>query len=297
VPIDGLTITFYFVALGTLALMHAVLKAVLRQRRKYPPTADGPRCEGCGYILFGEAEQVCPECGRDSRIDLRVDQLPPRPVPPVAVTLAVALLLFPLTIAAGYPIAAELSGSWRSELETTVTTPLGNVEISARTSGLGRARESHGAVVRILNEKNPRLLMSDDSKMNLVQLGKRCRGLPRVPITREGIAALLVHEGAREGDPEVLEAADKIAALLQGLRDHTLPDELFATEMKGSYVVDPDDNFGPFFWLPKYAPFCVPVWLLASSWLGFRFARRYREAIAKYELVRRRALEGITTVT
>lgn len=25
---------------------------------------DGPRCEGCGYLLIGLAEKRCPECGR-----------------------------------------------------------------------------------------------------------------------------------------------------------------------------------------------------------------------------------------
>jgi hypothetical protein len=226
-----------------------------------------------------------------------MDQLPPRPVPPVAVTLAIALVLFPLTLVAGYPIATRFPRSWRSEFESTVNTPSGKVEIWARTSGLGREREPHGALVRILNEKNPRSLMADDATMTLVQLGKRYRGLPRVPITREGIVALLVREGTSKDDPEVQGAAEKIAAFLQGLRDHTLPDDAFATEMSGHYVIDPDDDMGPFFWLPRYALACVPVWVLLSLWGAVGFGRRYRAAKVSYEYARRQALEGVLLAT
>ena len=114
-PIDAATIYFYLAVLAILAAARVFLAAKRSHRPRFPATPEGTKCHGCGYILFNDAPQACPECGRDRLSDRLDETLNRPPLPPIVEIIGVAVLLFPLTIAAGYLIALVDSQMWRYE--------------------------------------------------------------------------------------------------------------------------------------------------------------------------------------
>jgi hypothetical protein len=277
VPIHETTIAFYIIALIALAAFHAVLTTLRRPRVRFAAVAEGPRCQGCGYILFGESASVCPECGRDGLGDLLTEKSPHPPTPPIAAMLAAALLLFPITIGAAYPIAALSSLPWRGEAQYVIATPSGEVMFWAAVGGRGSNRKVEGNEVVF-----PGTPVQRRFHLNLNDMTLRPHRGAAVPATRAGVLGLL-GVGAESADAATLAAADSIVGELQSLHDNRWPEDRFRYEMTGYYVITPDDDGGPFFWLPSYAPACVPVWMFLSFVVGRWVFRRYRGLVASFE--------------
>src|SRR3954452_22612512 len=99
-PIDPAAIYVYLTVLGVLAATRAFLAARHSRRPHFSASPEGPKCRGCGYILFNDALQTCPECGRDRVIDRLDETLVRLPVRPIVEIVGAAVLLFPLTILA-----------------------------------------------------------------------------------------------------------------------------------------------------------------------------------------------------
>ena len=276
-PIHDTTIVFYIIALIALAGLHVVLISLGRPRVRFAAVPEGPRCQGCGYILFGQPPLVCPECGRDALPDLLIDKSRYPPTPPIAAILAAALLLFPLTIAAGYPIAARFPQSWWGEAQRVIGTPAGDVIVWAAVRGRGSGREIRGN--EVVFPETPR---QQRFHMNLEDMTLKPRRGMLIAVTRTSVLGLLGISDDKSADVAMLAAADEIIGELQSLRDNRWAEDRFRYEMTGHYLIDPDDNGGPFFWLPSYAPACVPVWILLSIVAGRGVWRRHGAAMVAY---------------
>jgi hypothetical protein len=127
--------------------------------------------------------------------------------------------------------------------------------------------------------------------MTLKSLGKAYKGSLPIVIRRDTVAHLL--DNNDQHPPQVLQAADEIVASLQSLHDHQWPEDRFVTEMAGHYLLDPDDDAGPFFWLPNYALACLPLWAILTIFAARYFIRRYRAAMLTYDQQRGEAIKSL----
>jgi len=276
-PIHDTTIAFYLIALVVLAGFHLVLFTLTRTRIKFPAVPEGPRCQGCGYILYAKPTSICPECGRYTLHEC-VSEVRGKPMPPIAIVLGAALLLFPLTIGACYPIGAMFPQNWRGEAQHVIATPAGNVIIWATVRGRGSTREVNGNEVAFPGTSTQRRFHLDLDSMLL----KPHRG-EVFSASQSDVLQLLGVNKVRAASVAMLQSSNEIVAELQSLHDNRWPENRFQYEMTGTYAITPDDNGGPFFWLPTYAPACIPLWLLLSGLIARWLIRRHRAAMSAWE--------------
>jgi hypothetical protein len=277
-PIDLATIAFYLGALALIAAVHLVMVWERRPRVRFAPVAEGPRCQGCGYILYGEPPLICPECGRDALPDLLIRQSVYPPIKPVATALAGALLLFPIIVAAAFPIAALFPQTWRADGEKVIATPAGEFKLWVYARGRAWHRSVKDTMV-FLPAGSKRDIATFDVERDAFVL----RRGELVQANRAGVLELLGAKCGISADAGTVRAADEIVSELESLRNNRWPEDRFEVEMSGTYVLDPDDNGGPFFWLPKYAIACVPFWLVGSFVIARRLFRRHRAAVTRFE--------------
>jgi hypothetical protein len=277
-PIDFLTIAFYLTALSAFTVLHVVLVTLSKPRVRYAPDPQGPRCQGCGYILFAGLPQLCPECGRNAERDRILQKSPPRPVPPIAPFLGAALLLFPITIVAGYPLAARLPQSWRGQARYDIPTPAGNVFFWLSVRGRGSDRKLEGNEISF-----PTLPQSRHCYLNTDSMTLNTRHYGPVAADCSGVLGLLNVPRIKEADAASLASAYAIVAELQSLRNNAWPEDRFQYEMTGTYLITPDDDRGPFFWLPTYAPACIPLWILLITVIALCLRHRHRAAMKLFE--------------
>jgi hypothetical protein len=282
-PIDPAATYFYLTVLGVLAAMRAILAARRSRRPRLASSAEGPRCQGCGYILFHDSLQTCPECGRDRLIDRLDETLVRPPVRPIVEIIGAAVLLFPLTILAGYLVALFIPQLWRYEGHDYTTWPGGNIEIWSSMRGLGAMQNVDGIQIIIFAPSGQRSFEVDPDAMNMRRLGPRYSSLPLKPVTHEELVEVIDPYAHYRQHLKVGDAADDILYLLQRLRAGGSPQIVNRVALRGGYLFPHQ-----FIWLPTYAPACVPVWAALALLASHRLLRPYRQAKARYRQSRER---------
>ncbi len=269
-PIDGMTIGFYVGVLVALWILYYSIAGFRGPRLRYAAVAEGPRCQGCGYILYEGGGENCPECGERIVSDRRILERPAPPTPPVAMALGIAVVLFPVVVAVGYPVAAALDQVWRGETGWWIKTSEGFIIISATVEGRGANRRTDGIELHVQKPSGMRDFWVDPTYRRI--------WLPKsgpVAINRAGILHARGIELSGANAYEIAEA-DEVVRDIDLMINNQWNDSYFGWDRKGRYLLDPDDRYGPFFWLPSYAGACVPVWLIVSVVFGWRLFRRYR---------------------
>jgi hypothetical protein len=281
-PIDPAATYFYLTVLGVLAAMRAILAARRSRRQHFAASPQGPKCHGCGYILFNDALQTCPECGRDRVIDRLDETLVRPPVRPIVEIIGAAVLLFPLTILAAYLVALFVPQLWRYEGHDFVTAPRGQIEIWSSMRGLGATQRVDGIQI-IIAPSGQRSFEVDPSAMTFRRLGPRYSNLPPAPLTHEELISAIEPHGNYRYDQAVQGAANDVFRVLRGLRAGGSPQLAHRVALRGAYLLPHQ-----FLWLPTYAPACVPVWAALTILASRRLLRPYRQAKARYRQSRER---------
>jgi hypothetical protein len=266
VPTDATTLVAYILVLAGLAVLHAAWPTGSRRRTpRFPPVPEGPRCSQCGYILYNPGTRNCPECGQDLLLDVVPLDLPPPPRPPVAPILAIATVAFPLTLLAAYPFASRMPRMWQVRASASMSTDIGELRIGAFGSGSAPENDRWGHVV-VSIQGSKRSFVVDRSFTTLTSIGRRFRGARPVALAPQPVAHLLA-ETSPDGpaEPTALAAANDLIRELESLRDGGWPPTRMTRYMNGSYLIDPDDNGGPFFWLPPYTGYCILPWFAVTT--------------------------------
>lgn len=214
---------------------------------------------------------------------------PPRR--PVARIIILGLLLFPMIVLLGYPIAWLLPFRWQTlavtEVPTSRTRPDGFpavVYIWTHGPGAGPStRMTRGNVRYPYYAGGPRLWMNIDLRDMTCSPTER----ERLPLTHETVRAELQKGGFGSG--EVSGLTMSIMAEVQKLAAGQLP----AFEAAGRGNRPPahriswmeGTHLSNGFWLPWYTPWCVPIWLLAWVLLARWFLRRHRRRLEHFHAV------------
>jgi hypothetical protein len=214
------------------------------------------------------------------------------PIKPVAAALAWALLLFPITVAVAFPIAALFPQTWSARGEKVLETPRGKVSVSVYGRGRAWNRTVRDAMVFLPNASSPEVVWFDPER-NAFEL----RHHRLLPATRAGVVQLLGAKSEASADAQTIKAADEILSELESLRKNQWPEDRFNVEMSGTYIFDPDDEFGPFFWLPSYTLAYVPIWIVASLVMARRLFTRHRAAVVTFESKYLEPLESMARET
>ena len=117
------------------------------------------------------------------------------------------------------------------------------------------------------------------------------RAHPARPLTRDAVRDYISRGGFDLTTSEGQTVADAILTELQNLSTGVLPPILTGQpyagqvpavryEMAGTHLVNLGE-YGYLVWLPWYWPFCLPVWLLASTLIGRAMFRRYHRRLAE----------------
>jgi hypothetical protein len=282
-PIDPAAAYFYLIVLGVLAAMRAILSARRSRRQRFAASPQGPKCHGCGYILFNDALQTCPECGRDRVIDRLDETLVRPPVRPIVEIIGAAVLLVPLTILAGYLIVLFVPQLWRYEGHDYVTGPRGQIEIWSSMRGLGATQHVDGIELIIFGPSGQRTFEVDLNAMTFRRQGPRYSNLPPAPLTQDELITALGTGGNYRYDRAVRGAAQDIVRVIKWVRGGGSPKIVNRVALRGTYLLPHQ-----FLWLPTYAPACVPVWAALTLLASRRLLRPYRDANARYRQSRER---------
>ena len=277
----------YGVVLALLAGVHGGLVLRRRLRRRRRVEVEGPRCAGCGYILYGgTAAAVCPECGRACAADRFEAEGPARPISPVPVILAAWVVLFPAVVGAAYPVAAAaFPGVWRGRGWATVPTPLGDAVVWGSVRGRWSSKRGWGCDVRLPLPVDGRYYRVDLAAMTM-SAGEWGNPTP-IPVEHAAIAKEFLARGAAGAaeslDPATERAVTEVVREIRDLREGRWDEGRFVYEMSGQYLVESEGGREQWFWLPSYTWACVPVWVgvgvVVTRWL----VRRYRREVGAWE--------------
>ena len=209
----------------------------------------------------------------------------------ILATVVVGALLLPVTLLIAYPVARLLPFGWEAvalvEVPTDRPGKYGGTaafHITARGTGRGAGtRLESGYIVYSGRDEHFSIPAVDVQRMRFAH--DYYLPVDR-PLDRTEMLKKLSDGGFDPSSAEAMLLADQITAEVRKLRDGQLPTDRtgepypLATpcvyyQMAGTYWIDLGE-YGALIWLPWYAPFCVPVWLLASVLAGRRMLRRTR---------------------
>jgi hypothetical protein len=219
---------------------------------------------------------------------------PPRP--PFVRIILFGLLLFPLTVLVGYPVASALPYGWLANAQVGVpTTRPGQYggsaafHIIASGTGRGRSMKMTSAYVVYSGAERPGQMDVDLRAMSY-RLGLYgYEHLPPRPLTHAAILDYISRGGFDPASAEASHIASQIFSELRMLA--TAPGSADNTRqpsggvrslwhsMDGQSFID-FGEFGYLIWLPWYTPWCVPLWLLAWVAMGKWLLRRHRRRLA-----------------
>jgi hypothetical protein len=204
------------------------------------------------------------------------------PVRPIVEIIGVAVLLFPLTILAWYPIAVLDSRMWRYEGRDFTTGPRGDIEIWSSLRGFGKSQRLDGIEIVMFARLGQRTFAVDPNNMTFRPLSSRSY-VPAAPLTHEELVGAIGLGGNPRYDRTVHDAASDILCVVKSLRAGGSPKILTRVALRGGYLLPHQ-----LLWLPTYALACVPVWAFLTILISLRLLRPYRQAKARYRQSRQR---------
>jgi hypothetical protein len=223
---------------------------------------------------------------------------PPRP--PILRVAVAGLLLFPLVVAAAYPLARLLPWGWEAGAFVEVPTrhpgrygSTASFHIQTHGTGRGNAIRLDGGYIVYGGMEKPGSLDFDLRAMTY-RLGLYgYEHLGTRPLTRDSVLDYISRAGFAPDSVEGGAVADAILAELRKLRDGQLPPDVSGQPYAGQVpcvrsVMTGESfinlgGFGHLLWLPWYTPWCLPAWLGAWWLASLPFVRRYRRKLAEFE--------------
>jgi hypothetical protein len=193
------------------------------------------------------------------------------------------VLLFPLTILAGYLVALFVPQLWRYEGHDYTTWPGGRIEIWSSMRGLGAMQHVDGIKIIIFAPSGQRTFEVDPNAMTMRPLGARFSSRPPKPVTPEELVEAIDPYAHYRPHLKIGVAADDILYLLQRLRAAGSPQIVNRVALRGGYLIRHQ-----FLWLPTYAPACMPLWAALTLLASHRLLRPYRQAKVRYRQARER---------
>jgi hypothetical protein len=221
---------------------------------------------------------------------------PRPPGPPVLRLLAIGLVLLPLTVALGYPVACLLPWGWEAQAIVDVTTtlpgkygPTANFHIVAGGTGRGSRARMTWAAIRFGGLQRPRPMHVDLVSMRY----GRDYGPWKHPLTRDAVRDYVLEAGFGPGSGEASSVTDTLTGELRKLAEGRLPPDMtgrpypwpvpsMSRSMTGTHLINIGE-FGYLLWWPWYGPYCLPFWAAAWWWAGRPLIRRYRFNLAEYD--------------
>lgn len=216
--------------------------------------------------------------------------LPKGPSPRrILTTVVVGVLLFPVTLLVAYPVGRLLPFGWEASAYVEVPTDRPGTyggkaafHITARGTGRGAGTRLESAfIVYSGRDEHFSIPVVDVQRMRFAH----DYYLPVIrPFDRTEMLRKLDEGGFDPSSAEAGLLADRIVAEVRKLSVGELPVDRtgeaypLATPcvrygMAGTEWIDLGE-YGYLIWLPWYAPFCLPPWLLASVFVGRRMLRR-----------------------
>jgi hypothetical protein len=221
---------------------------------------------------------------------------PPRP--PVVRIVVVGLLLFPLTVLAAYPIAHSLPIGWTTVVVVQLPTDpkrhggLAAIHIGAHGGGRGPSVDMTSGMLSYVGDFSnsagvqPGYITVDLRDMTYVST--RVNFGNRRPLTQEAMQAELRVAGVVTGSGDTPELASAVVSGFQKLAIGDLPkfdaSHGPSTRPPSYRIAYMEGTRWPrgLVWWPWYAPWCVPVWLLAWVLLTRWLLRRHRRRLGDH---------------